>query len=91
MDDKNKKYLPILDTVSKVSILLESIKDSKYDYIEIVDPKTNKCIMKIKSNLTENQYVDFLDTFFDNGFIVRSISKNDFDTLQSGDVISFNL
>ena len=37
-----------LDTVSKVYLILESIKESKYRYIAIVNPENGEKIMKIK-------------------------------------------
>lgn len=80
-----------LDTVSKVYLILESIKESKYKYIAIVNPKNGDKIMKIKMNLDDNSLVDFLDTFFDEGFKIEFISKEEFDSLQTKDILSFKL
>jgi hypothetical protein len=77
--------------ISKVFVLLDSIKESKSKYIEIVNPSTDKAIMKIKLNIDEDGYMGFLDTFFDAGFKVRGIEKKDFDSLDTDDVIKFNL
>ena len=47
----NKAFDSIYDnTITKVFVLLKSIKDSKYKYIEIINPKTKMPIMKIKMN-----------------------------------------
>lgn len=81
----------ILDTVSKVYLMLESIKESKYKYVAIINPKTNEKIMKVKLNLDDSTLVDFLDTFFDNGFRVEQISKSEFDSLKTEDVLKFKI
>lgn len=81
----------ILDTVSKVYLMLESIKESKYKYVAIINPKTNEKIMKVKLNLDDGTLVDFLDTFFDNGFRVEQISKSEFDSLKTEDVLKFKI
>jgi hypothetical protein len=80
-----------LNTVSKVFVILNSIKESKYKYIEVVNPQTEDPVMKIKLNLEEDAYVDFLDTFFDAGFKIRGINKKDFDDLDTDDIVKFNL
>lgn len=80
-----------INSVSKVFVILNSIKESKYKYIEVVNPQTDQAIMKIKLNLDEDAYVDFLDTFFDEGFKIRGINKRDFDDLDTDDVVKFNL
>lgn len=80
-----------LTTISKVFVILNSIKESKYNYIEVVNPQTNDAIMKIKINLNDSDYVDFLDGFFDEGFKIRSIDKKDFDDLDTDDIVKFNL
>jgi hypothetical protein len=92
MEDNNiGNIVNTLNTVSKVYIILESIKNSKYRYIEVVDPKTDTTIMKIKLNLDEEAMMDFLDTFFDNGFIIRQTTKKEFDTLQTEDIMKFKI
>lgn len=80
-----------INDISKVFVILDSIKESKCKYIDIVNPLTDQAIMKIKLNLEGKDYVGFLDTFFDEGFIVRSTNKQDFDDLDTGDVTKFNL
>lgn len=80
-----------LNTVSKVYLILESIKESKYRYIAIINPKNGDKIMKIKMNLDDHSLVDFLDTFFDQGFKIKSITKEEFDSLQTKDVLNFKL
>lgn len=71
--------------------MLESIKESKYKYVAIINPKTNEKIMKVKLNLDDSTLVDFLDTFFDNGFRVEQISKSEFDSLKTEDVLKFKI
>jgi hypothetical protein len=80
-----------LDSVSKVFVILETIKDSKFKYIAVVDPSDDKPIMKIKLNLDENGMMDFLDTFFDAGFTIKQISKIEFDSLETNDIVKYNL
>lgn len=80
-----------LDTVSKVYLILESIKEFKYKYIAIINPKNGEKIMKIKMNLEDEKLIDFLDTFFDKGFKIESISKEEFDSLVTKDILSFKL
>jgi len=80
-----------INTISKVFVILESIKESKYKYIEVVNPQTDDAIMKIKLNLEEDAYIDFLDSFFDEGFKIRGIDKDTFDDLDTDDIVKFNL
>ena len=47
--------------------------------------------MVIKLNLDDESMVDFVDTFFDNGFKIRQISSIEFDLLDSDDIMTFNL
>ena len=81
----------ILNTISKVYLILESIKESKYKYVAIINPKNGEKIMKIKMNLEEDSLVDFFDTFFDEGFKVVSIEKNEFESLKTKDILKINL
>lgn len=80
-----------LNPVSKIFLILESIKNSKFKYIEISDAATDKQIMVIKLNLDDESMVDFVDTFFDNGFKIRQISSIEFDLLDTDDVMTFNI
>ena len=79
------------NTITKVFVILESIKESKFKYIEIINPKTGDTIMKIKLNLDDDSMVDFLDTFFDEGFEIKPITKKDFDSLESDDILKYNI
>jgi len=79
----------ILNTVSKVYLILESIKESKYKYVAIVNPLDGKKIMKIKMNLEDEKLIDFLDTFFDQGFKIVKIDKKEFDSLKTKDIMKF--
>lgn len=81
----------IFNAASKVFLILESIKDSNYRYIAVVDPNTGDKVMKIKMNLDPEYTSDLLDTFFDNGFKIESITKEEFDSLITNDVLNFNL
>lgn len=81
----------ILNTISKVYLILESIKESKYKYVAIINPETNEKIMKIKLNLEEDSLVDFFDGFFDEGLKVVSIKKEEFDSLKTEDIMKIKL
>ena len=81
----------ILNTISKVYLILESIKESKYKYVAIINPETNEKIMKIKLNLEEDSLVDFFDSFFDEGLKVVSIKKEEFDSLKTEDIMKIKL
>jgi hypothetical protein len=81
----------IFNTASKVFLILESVKESKFRYIAVVDPKSGDKVMKIKMNLDPENTTDLLDTFFDNGFKIESITKEEFDSLITNDVLNFNL
>lgn len=80
-----------VNSVSKIFLILESIKNSKFKYIEISESTTDKRIMVIKLNLDDESMIDFVDTFFDNGFKIRQISSIEFDLLDSDDIMTFNL
>ncbi|MDB4326281.1 hypothetical protein N9966_00550 [bacterium] len=81
----------ILNTISKVYLILESIKESKYKYVAIINPKNGEKIMKIKMNLEDDSLVDFFDTFFDEGFKVISIEKEEFESLKTKDILKINI
>ncbi len=70
---------------------MESIKESKYKYLAIIDPISNEKIMKLKVNLEDGMMVDFLDTFFDKGFKIEKIDKKEFDSLQTEEVLKFKI
>jgi hypothetical protein len=81
----------IFNTVSKVYLIMESIKESKYKYLAIIDPLTNEKIMKLKVNLEDGMMIDFLDTFFDKGFKIEKINKKEFDSLETEEVLKFKI
>lgn len=78
-----------LNKVSKVYLILDSIKESKYKYIAVINPENGEKIMKIKMNLDEDNLMDFLDTFFDNGFKIEQITKKEFDSLKTDDILKY--
>jgi len=93
MDKKDKinEIIGSLSPITKVFLILESIKNSKFKYIEIIDTSNDKSIMFIKLNLDDEAMIDFVDTFFDNGFKIRQISSMEFDLLQTEDIMTFNI
>jgi len=76
--------------IGKVYILLDAIASSKAKYIEILT-KDDEPIYKIKLMVDAEDMVEFLDGFFDNGFKVREISKENFDSFEGLDTQYFNL
>ena len=75
---------------SKVFVLLEAIKQSKARYIEIKS-KEGLSIYKMKLLLEDKDLVELLDGFFDEGFIVKEISKKEFDVFEGVETLNFNL
>jgi hypothetical protein len=75
---------------SKVFVLLEAIKQSKARYIEIKS-KEGASIYKMKIILEDKDLVELLDGFFDEGFIVKEISKKEFDDFEGVETLNFNL
>ena len=80
---ENKKH------ISKVFIILESVAQSKAKNIEILDK--DQPIFKVKLLLDSEDMVDFLDKFFDNGFTVKQISKEDFDNFDGIETLNFDI
>lgn len=80
-----------MEEASKIYLILDSLKESKYEYIAVVNPKTGEKLMKLKINLGGDKLIDFLDTFFDAGFKVVKISKEEFDSLKTDDVLKFKV
>jgi hypothetical protein len=76
--------------ISKVFVILESITQSKAKYIEI-SSSDGEPIFKIKIIVEDADMVDFLDGFFDKGFKVKQITKNEFDLFQGIETLDFNL
>lgn len=75
---------------TKVSLILEALKESKVKYIEILTP-SGTTAMKIKLNVDGQDMVDFLDEFHDAGFTVRKITKQEFDDYDAEEKLSFNI
>lgn len=80
-----------LDKISKVYLVLDSIIESKYKYIAVINPENGEKIMKIKLNLDDKMLMNFLDSFFDNGFIIEEITKIEFDELETDDILKFRI
>lgn len=78
------------DVKTKVSVILETLKEHKTKYI-CVTSKDGKEVMKIQLRISDEELVDFVDTFYDNGFIVKRITKGEFDDYEAEEKISFNL
>jgi hypothetical protein len=47
--------------------------------------------MKIKLNVDNEELVKFLDDFYDAGFVIEKISKEDFDDYEADEKLNFNL
>ena len=75
---------------TKVSLIVQAIKDSKIKYIEILTPK-GITAMKIKLNMDSEEMVGFLDEFYDAGFTVRKITKQEFDDYEAEEKLNFNI
>jgi len=80
-----------LEEASKIYLIIDSLRESKYEYIAVVNPKTDEKLLKLKINLKGDNLIDFLDTFFDAGFKVVKISKDEFDSLKTDDVLKFKV
>ena len=76
--------------ISKVYTLLDAIANSKAKYIEVSNREGNP-IFKIKLLVESESMVELLDGFFDNGFKVKQISKEDFDSFEGYETRQFNL
>ena len=75
---------------TKVSLIVESIRESKIKYIEILTPK-GVTAMKVKLNVDGEDMVGFLDEFYDAGFTVRKITKKEFDDYDAEEKLNFNI
>ncbi len=80
-----------LNKATKVFLLLNSIKEYKTKYVAVVNPINNEKIMKMKITLDDEKTVEVLETFFDNGFKIEAISKEEFNDLKTEDILNFNL
>ena len=76
--------------IAKVYVLLDAIVQSKSKYIEVLT-KDGEPVYKIKLTVDAEDMIDFLDGFFDEGFKVREISKEDFDSFEGLETLHFNL
>jgi len=47
--------------------------------------------MKMKITLDDEKTVEVLETFFDNGFKIVAISKEEFNDLKTEDILNFKL
>ena len=61
-----------------------------FNYIEIKS-KEGLSIYKMKLLLEDKDLVELLDGFFDEGFIVKEISKKEFDDFEGVETLNFNL
>ncbi len=75
---------------TKVSLIVESLKQSKIKYIEILTPD-GKTAMKVKLNIDGEDMIEFLDDFHDEGFTVKSITKEEFDSYEAEEKLNFNI
>lgn len=75
--------------MTNIFTILESVMLSKVRYIEVLT-QDNESIFKIKLLVDDNDMVNFLDSFFDNGFKVVQISKEDFDNFEGLETIKIN-
>ena len=75
---------------TKVSLILEVIKESKVKYIEILTPK-GVTAMKVMLNVEGQDMVEFLDEFYDAGFSIRKITKQEFDDYEAEEKLNFNI
>ena len=73
---------------NKINSILQSLTESKEKYIEVKD-KDGSPMFKMMLLTTDKEMVDLLDTFFDNGYKVEQISKENFDSF-TGETHNFN-
>ena len=73
-----------------VQNILNSLLESKTKYIEVLD-EDDESIFKIKLIMEESRIVTILDKFFDNGYKVRKISKEDFDNFEGTETFNINI
>tara|TARA_Y100000389_G_scaffold204580_1_gene258124 strand:+ start:3232 stop:3474 length:243 start_codon:yes stop_codon:yes gene_type:complete len=75
---------------TKVSLIVQSLKQSNIKYIDILTPD-GKTAMKVKLNIDSRDMVEFLDDFHDEGFTVKSITKEEFDSYEAEEKLNFNI
>ena len=73
---------------NKLSSIIESIIYSKQRYIEVKSPN-GEPFCKLMLEYNSKEFVALLDMFFDSGYKIEEISKEDFDSF-SGDTHNFN-
>lgn len=78
------------DKTTKVSLIMQAVKESKVKYIEILDSE-GETAMKIKLNIDTEDMVEFVDEFHDAGFTVRKITKQEFDDYEANEKLNFNI
>ncbi len=75
--------------IRKICPLLDSIMENKARYIEVLN-KDGEIAYKMKLILETEDMVKILDNFFDDGFSVREISKENFDGFNSAETFNFH-
>jgi hypothetical protein len=75
--------------IKKVYPLLNSLLEHKSRYIEVLT-KEGEVAYKMKLILETEDIVKILDNFFDDGFTIKEISKEDFDGFNSNETFNFN-
>jgi hypothetical protein len=75
--------------IRKIYPLLDSIMENKARYIEVLN-KDGEIAYKMKLILETEDMVKILDNFFDDGFSVREISKENFDGFNSAETFNFH-
>lgn len=76
--------------MSDVQNILNSLLVNKTKYIEVLD-ENDESIFKIKLIMEESKVVTLLDKFFDHGYKVRKISKEEFDNFEGLETFNINL
>jgi len=74
--------------IKKVHPLLDSLLEHKSRYIEVLT-REGDLVYKMKLILEPEDIVKILDNFFDDGFIIKEISKEDFDGFSSNETFNF--
>ena len=73
---------------NNIQSILKSLIDSKETYIEVRD-QNGKPLFKLMLLVIDNELVELLDSFFDNGYKIEQITKQNFDNF-SGKTHTFN-
>jgi hypothetical protein len=75
--------------ISNVFVILDSLRESKAKYVEVLDG--DEVIFKVKLIVDTEDMVNLLDGFFDNGFKIKQITKEEFDSFKGLETLRFNL